>query len=300
MTRAELVSWFHEHRGQNSRKLSVHLRCQVPLLSWTFLPSLKACPSFLTTRYSNELVLRLLNISTMDSSSQSPLRLPCVCPDRLEVLHLSVSMVTTPCPPPPPPPPHPPGEVISHGAQLTLPLHPAALPTPPTGTGALHAGGRCLKDFPQALNGTWLRLCSAVEDALLQMVTCAGKYYCCKKNDSEVDMGSVVGADPLSHFPCNACNALAMDGAPITPVSLDQLDTGSHLNHCPSCSPYPLRSGLTDDMRNGGERLGFHTYYENPSVSLPLSANPQASTPLSFYGPSDLFPPPPRPYSTQV
>lgn len=25
MTRDELVSWFHEHRGQNSRKLSMHV-----------------------------------------------------------------------------------------------------------------------------------------------------------------------------------------------------------------------------------------------------------------------------------
>ena len=126
------------------------------------------------------------------------------------------------------------------------------------------------------------------------------QYYCCKKNDSEVDVGSVAGADPLSHFPCNACNALAMDGTAISPVSLDQLETGSHHNHCPTCSPYSVRSGHTDNMRNGGERLGFHTYYENPSVSLPLSANPQGSSPLSFYGPSDMFPPPPRPYSTVV
>lgn len=129
---------------------------------------------------------------------------------------------------------------------------------------------------------------------------CRLQYYCCKKNDSEVDVGSVVGPDPLSHFPCNACNALAMDGAAITPVSLDQLDSGSHHSLCPSCSPYPLRSGLTDDMRNGGERLGFHTYYENPSVSLSLSVTPQGSSPLSYYNPSDMFPPPPRPYSTQV
>ncbi|KAM3594950.1 uncharacterized protein V6R79_015829 [Siganus canaliculatus] len=125
-------------------------------------------------------------------------------------------------------------------------------------------------------------------------------YYCCKKNDSEVDMGSVVGADPLSHFPCNTCNALAMDGTAINPVSLDQLETGSHHNHCPTCSPYLRRSGLTDNMRNGGERLGFHTYYENPSVSLPLSANPQSSSPLNYCSHTDAFPPPPRPYSTQV
>ncbi|XP_061599806.1 protein FAM163A-like [Cololabis saira] len=132
---------------------------------------------------------------------------------------------------------------------------------------------------------------------------CRLQYYCCKKNDSEADVGSVAGADPLSHSPCNACNALAMDGTAITPVSLDQLDTSaSHHNHCPTCSPYPVRSGLADGMRNGGERLGFHTYYENPSASLPLSVHPQASSPLSYYNPSDVFPPPPppRPYSTEV
>ncbi|XP_008397512.1 protein FAM163A-like [Poecilia reticulata] len=127
---------------------------------------------------------------------------------------------------------------------------------------------------------------------------CRLQYYCCKKNESEADVGSVAGADPLSHFPCNACNALAMDGTDITPVSLDQLDSGSHHSPCPSCSPYPVRSGLTDDMRNGGERLGF--YYENPSASLPLPVNPPTSSPLSYYNPSDAFPPPPRPYSTDV
>ncbi|XP_037550797.1 protein FAM163A-like [Nematolebias whitei] len=129
---------------------------------------------------------------------------------------------------------------------------------------------------------------------------CRLQYYCCKKNDSEVDKASEAGADPLSHFPCNACNALTMDGTPITPVSLDQLDTGSHNKPCPTCSPYPLRSGLAEDMGNGGERLGFHTYYENPSVTLPQSANPPTSSPLSYYNPMDVFPPPPRPYSTDV
>ncbi|KAF7659385.1 hypothetical protein LDENG_00298580 [Lucifuga dentata] len=123
---------------------------------------------------------------------------------------------------------------------------------------------------------------------------CRLQYYCCKKNDSETDAGSTVGLDPHSHFPCNACSALAMDGAPITPISLDQLDAGSHHNHCPICSPYVLRSELPDDTRNGGERLGFHTYYEKPSV------NRQGSVPLSSYSPTDMFPPPPRPYSTQV
>uniref|UniRef100_UPI0037E76057 protein FAM163A-like n=1 Tax=Semicossyphus pulcher TaxID=241346 RepID=UPI0037E76057 len=127
---------------------------------------------------------------------------------------------------------------------------------------------------------------------------CRLQYYCCKKNGSEADVGPAEGPDPLSHFPCNACNILAMDGAAITPVSLDQLDTGSHHNHCPTCSPYSVRSGISNDMRNGGERLGF--YYENPSVSLPLSVNPQGSPHLSYFGHKDMFPPPPRPYSTQV
>uniref|UniRef100_A0A3Q3KBN3 Uncharacterized protein n=1 Tax=Monopterus albus TaxID=43700 RepID=A0A3Q3KBN3_MONAL len=129
---------------------------------------------------------------------------------------------------------------------------------------------------------------------------CRLQYYCCRKNDSEVDMGSGRGADPLSHFPCNTCNALAMDGRAITPISLDQLDTGSHHNRCPTCSPYPHRSGHADDMCNGGERLGFHTYYKNQSVSLPLSANPQGSSALSYYSPTDMFPPLLRSYSTQV
>ncbi|XP_038129574.1 protein FAM163A-like [Cyprinodon tularosa] len=132
---------------------------------------------------------------------------------------------------------------------------------------------------------------------------CRLQYYCCKKNESEADVGSTAGADPLSHFPCNACNALAMDGTDITPVSLDQLDSGSQHNTCPTCSPYPIRSGLADDVRNGGERLGFHTYYDttyNTSASLPIPVNPQRSSPLSYYSPTDVFPSPPRPYSTDV
>ncbi|XP_067336967.1 protein FAM163A-like isoform X1 [Channa argus] len=162
-----------------------------------------------------------------------------------------------------------------------------------TSTGVRVRGGF---ETPQACHGF---LPSHTPPSLHLLLS--SNYYCCKRNDSEVDVGSVVGAaDPLSHFPCNTCNALAMDGTAITPVSLDQLDTGSFRNHCPTCSPYPLHSGLTDDMRNGGERLGFHTYYENRSVSLPLSANPPGSSPLSYYSPTDMFPPPHRSYSTQV
>lgn len=33
MTKAELVSWFMEHRGQTSRKLSVHVRPRSILMS---------------------------------------------------------------------------------------------------------------------------------------------------------------------------------------------------------------------------------------------------------------------------
>uniref|UniRef100_A0A672ZRC7 Si:dkey-193b15.8 n=1 Tax=Sphaeramia orbicularis TaxID=375764 RepID=A0A672ZRC7_9TELE len=94
---------------------------------------------------------------------------------------------------------------------------------------------------------------------------CRLQYYCCKKNDSEVDM-----------------------------VSLDQLDPGPHQDHCPGCSPFQSRhsAGAVANMRNGGERLGFHTYYDNPAASLPLCSNPQGCpSPISFYPPSDMFPP---------
>ncbi|XP_028293010.1 protein FAM163A-like [Gouania willdenowi] len=120
---------------------------------------------------------------------------------------------------------------------------------------------------------------------------CRLQYYCCKRTESEV--GSVGGADPLSHSPCNACDALAMDGTAISPASLDQLDSGSQNNSCPSCSPFLVRSGLSDELSNGGERLGFHTYYENPSFSL-------SSASLSYHKPSEGFAPPQRAYSTDV
>ncbi|XP_077417136.1 protein FAM163A-like [Vanacampus margaritifer] len=110
---------------------------------------------------------------------------------------------------------------------------------------------------------------------------CRLQYYCCKKNDSEADGGSapVPPSAPLSHFPCNTCEALANDGAAITPVSLDQLDADAA--PCRACSPYTRRAA--PQVLNGGERLGFHTYYETP-------------LPLGYVCPAS----PPRPYSTQV
>ncbi|KAK7904773.1 hypothetical protein WMY93_017380 [Mugilogobius chulae] len=136
---------------------------------------------------------------------------------------------------------------------------------------------------------------------------CRLQYYCCKKPEPEVGLGSL-GADPLSHFPCDACTALEMDGTDITPVSLDQLCTPTASStspllglcpSCPSCSP-----GLAHhhDLHNGGERLGFHTYYEPPSHSSTLPHTPSPLS-LSFYGSSEMFPPPPPPlqsYSTDV
>ncbi|XP_062324752.1 protein FAM163A-like [Osmerus eperlanus] len=129
---------------------------------------------------------------------------------------------------------------------------------------------------------------------------CRLQYYCCKKNESEVDVGSVVGQESQLHSACNVCNAAGIDGLASTSLSLEPLDPGPLHNYCPTCSPCYLRSGLTDDMRNGGERLGFHTYhYDNPGVCLPLSVTPQGPSPLSFYSPVDMYPVT-RPYSTQV
>ncbi|XP_049596942.1 protein FAM163A [Syngnathus scovelli] len=109
---------------------------------------------------------------------------------------------------------------------------------------------------------------------------CRLQYYCCKKNDSETAPVPAPAAPstPLSHFPCETCDALANDGAAITPVSLEQLDAGVP---CLACSPYTRRAA--PQVLNGGERLGFHTYYETP-------------LPLGYACPT----PPPRPYSTQV
>uniref|UniRef100_A0A3B4B237 Uncharacterized protein n=1 Tax=Periophthalmus magnuspinnatus TaxID=409849 RepID=A0A3B4B237_9GOBI len=69
---------------------------------------------------------------------------------------------------------------------------------------------------------------------------CRLQYYCCKKPEAEVGLGSL-GADPLSHFPCDACAALEMDGTDITPVSLDQLCTPSMSPTMSTAPPCPTR-----------------------------------------------------------
>ncbi|XP_057716251.1 protein FAM163A-like [Corythoichthys intestinalis] len=112
---------------------------------------------------------------------------------------------------------------------------------------------------------------------------CRLQYYCCKKNERDASSAPALSpappletlSDPLSHFPCDTCDALANDSAAVAPVSL------AAGTPCRACSPYTRRAA--PQMLNGGERLGFHTYYE---TSLPLG---------------NVFPAtPPRPYSTEV
>ncbi|XDV27678.1 hypothetical protein PO909_031177 [Leuciscus waleckii] len=68
---------------------------------------------------------------------------------------------------------------------------------------------------------------------------CRLQYYCCKRNESEGEAGSV--GDPEPHY-------------------------------CPTCSPYYLRGA--DEMRNGGERLSYMpAHYENHgATALGLAA----------------------------
>ncbi|XP_070294957.1 protein FAM163A-like [Salvelinus sp. IW2-2015] len=159
---------------------------------------------------------------------------------------------------------------------------------------------------------------------------CRLQYYCCKKNESEVDLASVAGGgdgtgggegdaqgEVQAHFACNACSAPGMDSLAVTPLCLEPLEVraGPPPSYCPTCSPFWLRPGLSDELHNGTERLGFHTYhYDNPGLcqSLPLSDTPQApffltqpgQSPLSYYSPVDIYPNTPcsnrRPYSTPV
>ncbi|XP_002660900.1 protein FAM163A [Danio rerio] len=98
---------------------------------------------------------------------------------------------------------------------------------------------------------------------------CRLQYYCCKRNESEGEAGSV--GDPQPQFACNAYSAPGVDGAAVTPLSLPYDPAQPH-SYCPTCSPYYLRS--SDEMRNGGERLSYMpTHYENHgATALGLAA----------------------------
>ncbi|TRY81961.1 hypothetical protein DNTS_030974 [Danionella cerebrum] len=98
---------------------------------------------------------------------------------------------------------------------------------------------------------------------------CRLQYYCCKKNGSDVEAGSV--GDPQPQFACNACSAPGVDGAAVTPLSLPYEPTPPH-SYCPTCSPHYPHG--TDEMRNGGERLSYMpTHYENHgATALGLAA----------------------------
>ncbi|XP_010863712.2 protein FAM163A [Esox lucius] len=161
---------------------------------------------------------------------------------------------------------------------------------------------------------------------------CRLQYYCCRKNESEVDLASVSGgggkrgagesrgreAQTQANFACNVCRTSGMDGAAVTPLCLEPLevkDSPPPPNYCPTCSPFWLRPDIKDELHNGIDRLGFHTYhYDNPGVcqSLPLSVSSQApffltqpgQSPLSYYSPVDTCANTPcsntRSYSTPV
>ncbi|CDQ99405.1 unnamed protein product [Oncorhynchus mykiss] len=145
---------------------------------------------------------------------------------------------------------------------------------------------------------------------------CRLQYYCCKKHESEVDLASVAGGGEVqAHFACKSCSASGMDSLAVTPLCLEPLEVGPPPSYCPTCSPFWLRPELSDELHNGTERLGFHTYhYDNPGLcqSLPPSDTPQApffltqpgQSPLSYYSPVDIHPNTPcsnrRPYSTPV
>ncbi|XP_077476382.1 protein FAM163A-like [Stigmatopora argus] len=103
---------------------------------------------------------------------------------------------------------------------------------------------------------------------------CRLQYYCCKRKERAPAQAPPPEPlpDPLSHFPCDTCDALANDGA--APLAV-----GPPLG---ARSPYGRRAA--PQTLNGGERLGFHTYYESPPgpVGHVLAGSP------------------PRPYSTEV
>ncbi|XP_026144997.1 protein FAM163A-like [Carassius auratus] len=110
---------------------------------------------------------------------------------------------------------------------------------------------------------------------------CRLQYYCCKRNESEGEAGSV--GDPQPQFACNTCSAPGVDGPAVTPLSLPYDPTPAHSycptrtthsthSYCPTCSPYYLRG--TDEMRNGGETpvLHAHHYENHGATALGLAA----------------------------
>ncbi|KAL2097903.1 hypothetical protein ACEWY4_007110 [Coilia grayii] len=117
---------------------------------------------------------------------------------------------------------------------------------------------------------------------------CRLQYYCCKKNESEADAGSIGDSQP--QFACNACSAPGVDGSAVTPLTLPYeppppLPQPPH-KFCPTCSPYYMRS--MDDLRNGGERLSFMpAHYENPAASFSMSS--LHSAPLSSRTTPDFY-----------
>ncbi|KAG5285588.1 hypothetical protein AALO_G00005090 [Alosa alosa] len=125
---------------------------------------------------------------------------------------------------------------------------------------------------------------------------CRLQYYCCKRNDSEVDAGST--GDPQPQFACNACSAPGVDGSAVTPLALPyepavaaaaqlpQHQLPPAHKFCPTCSPYYMRS--MDDLRNGGERMAFMpAHYENPAASFSMSS--LHSAPLSSRSTPDFY-----------
>ncbi|XP_077588110.1 uncharacterized protein LOC144206812 [Stigmatopora nigra] len=112
---------------------------------------------------------------------------------------------------------------------------------------------------------------------------CRLQYYCCKRKERAPALAPAQAPalapalappseplpDPLSHFPCDTCDALANDG--VVPVAVGP-PPGAR-------SPYGRRAA--PQTLNGGERLGFHTYYESPLGHVSAGS-------------------PPRPYSTDV